>query len=343
VRLARLGEFDLTRLDKILGGIDLKTARGVEIGPLMSPVVTRDMGDISYIDRATNEELARWFSVDPKVDVSKITPIDYVWGDLTLEQCVGTGNKFDYCVACHVLEHVPDLIGWLQEVGSILKEGAILTLVLPDMRYTFDCLRTVSTNVDVVDAHLQGLRKPSARQVFDHFSHFVDVDAAALWNGTIDKATLNPDNSALNVFNTCLEIRKTGEYVDSHCWVFTPDSFLKILVDISILNLCHFEVVKFHRTEENSIEFFVSLRKLPPDLTAEAKAGRLRASATDQLSRAPSPDQEHRGADDPQTIETNKKLAAMEAQILALRQSTSWRVTAPLRSVSAVARRLWKK
>lgn len=42
---------------KILALIDVAKARGLEIGAQTRPVVTRDMGAVEYVDRATTAEL----------------------------------------------------------------------------------------------------------------------------------------------------------------------------------------------------------------------------------------------------------------------------------------------
>ena len=58
-------------------------------------------------------------------------PVDYVWGDRTLVEAVGQGVYFDYLVASHVVEHVPDMIGWFGEIPAVLKAGGVLSLVFP--------------------------------------------------------------------------------------------------------------------------------------------------------------------------------------------------------------------
>jgi len=110
---------------KILALIDFEKWRGLEIGPLMRPIITKDMGRVEYIDRATTEELRRWYSNNDQVDPASLVEVDHVWGSQTLFDCVGRERVYDYVVASHVIEHVPDLLGWLQEIASVLADGGI--------------------------------------------------------------------------------------------------------------------------------------------------------------------------------------------------------------------------
>ena len=55
------------------------------------------------------EELRRWYAINDTVNVDDIVEVDHVWGDQTLAECVGATGAYDYLVASHVIEHVPDL------------------------------------------------------------------------------------------------------------------------------------------------------------------------------------------------------------------------------------------
>lgn len=242
-------------LDKARSQIDVTNWTGVEIGPLTRPMIRRDEGRVFYIDHASTEELRGKYSGQPHIDTSAIVDVDFVWGERTLSQCVG-GQRFDYCIASHVIEHVPDLIGWLNEIDEILKPGGILSLGIPDKRYTFDIWRKLSGRRDVYAAHIFRQRKPSPLQVFDHFSHYVEVDAVALWSGHPPPPQPAQSRRALQHAMTALRT-----YVDAHCWVFTPASFRMLLGKLVAGGWVSFEIVAFFETEPNNAEFFVSLRK----------------------------------------------------------------------------------
>lgn len=129
-------------------GLDLASLTGIEIGPLVNPVVTRDQSDVHYVDRASTKELQEWYSRDEKINVDEIMQIDFIWGEQSLAQVTGGTNQFDYCVASHVIEHIPDLITWLNEISSVLKVGGVACFAVPDKRYTFDYLRPLTTTAE---------------------------------------------------------------------------------------------------------------------------------------------------------------------------------------------------
>src|SRR4030095_5200067 len=155
------------RRDKLLKHLRPSTQRGIEIGALDKPIITPEMGDIKYVDYAPSEELRRSHGNTPTVDVSRIVSVDYVWGDSSLREAIGSDEHVDYVVASHVLEHVPDLVTWFHELAEILEPGGIVSLIVPDKRFIFDRLRRTSSLSEVIEAWLTRLRKPSVRQVFD--------------------------------------------------------------------------------------------------------------------------------------------------------------------------------
>jgi hypothetical protein len=328
----------MTRLAKILAHIDLRRSRGLEFGPLMSPLIARGTADIFYVDRAPREELVRWYAENPTIDPAQIVDVDYIWGDRTLKECVGAENVFDFCVASHVMEHVPDLATWLEEVSAVLRDEGILSVVLPDKRYTFDCLRPPTTVVDVVDAYVNRLRRPSSRQIFDHFSHFVEVDAAALWRQNAESLGVRATGDDRNLVKICREAREQGTYIDSHCWVFTPLSFLDLLTQMAKLGLVQFEVASFTPTTMGENEFFVSLRKLPDRLTPDEKAAVL-AGSVEALRPVAEGRPGGEASERAESAALAAEVAALRRELETIRTSRSWRLTEPLRSAVRTLRR----
>lgn len=253
---------------KQLIDIDLRTMRGLEIGPLASPVVRKDEGEILYVDHTNAEGLRAKYATDPGMQgrLDDIVNVDYViQPGQPLSDLVRPHLPFDYVIASHLIEHVPDVVGWIQDVGSILRQGGVLSLVVPDKRYCFDINRRVTEMSDILDAHLRRLTRPSYRQAFDAFSKVIEVDCPAVWEGTVDYSGVrrsdceDPDVSALDY---CTNALGSDQFVDLHCHVFTPRSFLEILHGLIRLRLMDFEVTSFFPTERNTFEFFVSLRLL---------------------------------------------------------------------------------
>jgi hypothetical protein len=275
----------LSRRDKILRFVDVPRLSGIEFGPLVSPVVRKADGNISYVDRASTEELRTCFAIDEKINIMEIMSIDYVWNDAPLLDCV-QNNQFHYAIASHVIEHVPDIVTWLSEVSDVLVDNGILSLVIPDKRYTFDCRRELSTMSDIIDAYIRRLRKPSPRQIFDHFAGIADVDTAGLWSGTLDPAQVRMIHTPESVLQTVRKAYANDEYIDSHCWVVTPYSFFKLLEGLNQLGLLNFEVASFDQTEHNDIEFFVTLRRFERNSPATRNESLFQQSVEEPLRAA---------------------------------------------------------
>lgn len=235
---------------------------GLEFGPLASPLVRRTDGDIQYIDVAATEELRAKYRGHSNVDVEHIEHVDYVWTDGPLREVVGPDTEFDYVIAAHVIEHVPDPIWWLQEVHSVLRDGGVLILVVPDRRFTFDYLRPESTVGQLVESYLTHVRKPSPQQIYDHHAYYVVLTAAEAWSPEFDPAQLQRfHRDPMPALELCLESLATGDYIDTHCHVFTPASFLDALEHMVFLHLLQFVVHSFFPTERGQNQFFAVLQR----------------------------------------------------------------------------------
>lgn len=308
----------------LLSALDVAHVRGLEIGPLDRPIVSRDMGPVEYIDRASREELQRWYAPNDKYRADAFVEVDHVWGDQTLLECVGGERAYGYLIASHVIEHVPDLYGWLGEVASVLADGGLGVFAVPDHRNTFDVLRRTSSEAEFIDAYVRKLRRPYPRQIFDHFYNFRDT--ASPDNAGADPAELPRTHPASEYVAVCRQSHEQGEYIDSHCWVFTPQSLLAALDLASQLDLLPFEIAHLQLTKPGEGEFLLVLRRMPDGLTPDQRRTAFLASVPAFPPPPPTP-LELRAAD------AEARLAAMEA-------STSWRLTAPLRAAIMGLRRL---
>jgi len=301
-----------------LPGLINVAGRGLEIGALDRPIITRDMGPIEYVDRAPRPELQAWYGGQGGVESDRIVEVDHIWGDRSLLQCVGGVRAFDYVVASHVIEHVPDVFGWLGEIADVLADGGLAALFVPDKRQTFDLRRPVSASGEFVDAYLRRPRRPDARQVFNHFYEFRDVSAPDL-----DDAAVT--DRALSALALCRRMEANGEYIDAHCWVFTPASLVQALDLASRLDLLPFEIDAIETALD---EFLVILRRQPDGGTAESRRAAFVASAARHLLAEEQP------ADgDASIAELQAEARAALARAQAIEASTIWRLTAPLRAM----------
>ncbi|MBD3886956.1 methyltransferase domain-containing protein [Phormidium tenue FACHB-886] len=218
------------------------------------------MSRVRYVDHATTEALRAKYKTDPNINVDNIVEVDYVWGAQSLPELVKDEAPFDYAIASHVIEHVPDLVGWLKEIHAILKPGGILSLAIPDKRFCFDYYRSLTRPADILDAYLRGARKPSPRQIFDFFSSVVSRQGEIAWEGQAHEHELVHIHTESQAWEVALRAATSDIYEDVHCWVFTPDSFLQLLKTLINLKLFDFKVARFYETTR--CEFYVSLEAL---------------------------------------------------------------------------------
>jgi len=250
---------------------DFSTGRGLEIGPLNQPLVTKDMADVRYVDVFSSSHLRAHYSQDPNVNVEDIPDIDFVLsatdGVRPLPEAVRPAAPFAWVVASHVIEHVPDVITWLAQIAEIIEDGAMLLLVVPDRRYSFDILRPATTVGQLLQAHELREARPSVRAVYDHFRSHVSVDAGDAWRGIVPSHDSRMFDSAATMSQ--VRLAQQGNYVDSHVWTFTPSSFAEQLGELGELGMCDFVIEKIVPTAENQLEFFAVLRRLPRGLPSE--------------------------------------------------------------------------
>jgi len=251
---------------RMLGTIDVATSSGLEIGPLHLPLVHRSEGRVLYVDYADADTLRANFR--HQGDPADIVDVDIVWGSRPLLELLD--HPVDYILASHVIEHVPDLIGWLMELHAILRPGGILGLAIPDRSRTFDVRRQVSSPGEMVEAWLLGYRRPSIRQVFEAAALSKDRDDEEDWILGTSKSGL-PDEVRSRLQNA-LDLSKSlltePRYIDVHAWVFTIESFLDTAEALHLMGCFPFAIEAFYPTEPGQIEFQVRLRAIGKEDTA---------------------------------------------------------------------------
>jgi hypothetical protein len=111
---------------------------------------------------------------------------------------------------------------------------------VPDRRRTFDYLRHTSTLGEVLEAHHLKAERPSLRAVIDHRCYAVRLNGQNSWDEDAGADRLLPAVPDPKVWQSFIPRWHSGEYIDTHCWVFTPDSFVDIirqLADMGLISL----------------------------------------------------------------------------------------------------------
>jgi SAM-dependent methyltransferase len=252
--------------DRVLAGQDISGLHGVEIGPLFRPLISKRESNVKYVDHCSTAELKGKYIGDPNVDPNNIVDVDFVWKDRPLKEVLGPLCPLDYIVASHVIEHVPDLVGWLEEMHNCLRPGGLLILIAPDKRFTFDVQRRTSSYEEVRAAYTEKRRRPGLRCVMDHFANVVSADCYALWENYAIASDL-PFCHGPAFLELAAKHYDEGRYIDVHCWVFTPWSFLELVGRAVQDTNLGFDLEYFRTTFSNDLEFYARLVRTPSRVT----------------------------------------------------------------------------
>jgi hypothetical protein len=262
------------RRERILAPLGDLSRTGLEIGALHHPIVDRADASVLYVDHADTATLHAKYEDD--TDVPTMVDVDVAWGDRMLADALGDRAPVDWVIASHVIEHVPNLVGWLDQLGDVMRDGAVLSLAIPDKRYCFDIYRRETDPADVVGAWLSDSRRPSLATVYEFYARHTDVNATHAWAGAYGIEPVEDDVD--RGLEWARKAATADEYVDVHCWTFTPESFVATLRTLFRIGLTSFRVVEFAPTLPKELEFFCALERLPRAMTAQERSAAQLAS-----------------------------------------------------------------
>ena len=256
-----------------------RASRILEIGPSHAPIAPKAAGWNSFVtDYATQEQLRAKFR-GYGVNLDAIEPVDFVWtgGALTDAVPAAFHGTFDTIIASHVLEHVPDFVGFFVGAGKLLKPTGTVALALPDKRYCFDIFQPLSSAGEMIDAHLNAVKRHSRRAAFNHCAHIVSADGVTAWGQHPVKEfallhSFKQAGKALHEFSD----EPDAPYNDYHAWQFTPAVFELAVLELAMAGLLDFHVVTIYPTAGS--EFIVLLQPGAPrfaslELADEARLG----------------------------------------------------------------------
>ncbi len=232
--------------------------RGLEIGPGYNPLVPKAAGfRVETADYTDAEGLREKYRGNPHVDVARIEAVDHVLdGGRGLLEAVGQPGAFDYVVASHVIEHTPDLLGFLKSCEALLRPAGVLLLAVPDKRHCFDVLLPLASTGAVLQAHLDRRTRPTPGAVFDDVAYNAVRDDAIGW-GPADARPLRffaPLQAARDAYASACA---TPAYQDVHVWRFVPSSFRLIAHDLHAVGETRLREDRFHGSVGN--EFYITL------------------------------------------------------------------------------------
>ncbi len=249
----------MTREDKLLFHLK-KDGFGVEIGASHSPIAPKKSGyNVHIIDHATRDELAEKYK-NESVNLDNIEDVDFVWTGETYAELTGKTNFYDWIIASHVVEHTPNLIGFINSCDEILNDTGVLSLAVPDSRFCFDHFRPLTGLSRVLDAHFQGHTMHTTGSIAEFNLNHVMKDSYPGWGENIflkeEYAFPFSNEKVLETIENSLN--KDG-YIDCHAWCFSPHSFRLMVHDLYELGFIRMREVGFFPSV--GCEFHIALAR----------------------------------------------------------------------------------
>ena len=254
----------MTREQFLLKGLDKATAVGVEIGPFFSPLAPKADGwkttTVDFTDQEGLLNIARNHDQAAiREGQDKIEKVDIVWRDQPLhKECLALHPEgFDYLIVSHVLEHMPDIIGFFKEASLLAKPEFILSVAIPDARRCFDYFKPLTNVTNALRAHRMKLKMHSPETVFEANAYCTWKNGHGSWHarsgGVLDLPWAF--ESALDIYRDYVANSEAGtqSYVDAHAWHFTPSSFKLFILELNVLGLIDFKLDAIEETNESEL------------------------------------------------------------------------------------------
>jgi SAM-dependent methyltransferase len=243
-------------------GAVARNARILEIGPSHAPLAPKSEGwNTATLDHANRDELVKKYTGHPGVDVCRIEEVDFVWsggGPWCDAVPAERWGQFDVLIASHVIEHVPDFIGFFSSAQSVLAPDGLIILAVPDKRYCFDFFQPMTTVGEFLAAHAEKRVRHSPRLAYDYFAYTI-ADGVQIAFGHQKRGALRFIHSLAEAKEIFGNIVTRADYVDLHAWRFTPASFELSILELACLGELDWQIERI--TRPHGFEFYVWLKR----------------------------------------------------------------------------------
>ncbi|KGG22420.1 hypothetical protein [Prochlorococcus marinus] len=223
----------------------------LEIGPFDKPSIEkfrRGNKIIHYADWLSQDELIERAREIEGRNIHGIPEIKYILSN-GFDQIK---SNYDAVVSHHCIEHVPCLITHLNQIHEVITNKGVYLMSVPNKNDCFDHFIPESSVLDIITAFYEKRSKPNLRSVLEHrcfTSHNWQTDENPFM-------TLDPNRK--NLFKSACNEYFTTDYVDVHCWQFSPESFNLIINQLTKFNLIN--PIESLEIFPNTGEFYVSLK-----------------------------------------------------------------------------------
>ncbi len=240
--------YQVKRLEFVKSVVDVFRGHGLEIGACDLPTVPSYVGSCDFADFRSAEEMIKLWSLPPET----VVPVNFI---LNREEriCDQIDKRFDYIIACHVIEHVANPIGYIQDLQKLLDPdgSGLIILAVPDKRCTPDASRQ-STSLDhlLMDFHANS-RVPSLEHI---------LDSGYVWVPELREMS---HRSVLQYYQWAVA-NLNSDGADAHCHVWTDVEFFaqmeRVTHDGLLPNLA---IAATEETQPGFNEFTIAFQNLP--------------------------------------------------------------------------------
>lgn len=254
-------DYQVNRLSFLKKWVNLKESEGLEIGACDLPTVPREIGNCEFADFRSAEEMIRLWNLPPET----VMPVTYILKRDT-QIHLQIDKKFDYVVLCHVIEHIPNPIGYIEDLQKLLKPGGIILIACPDKRRTPDASRPSTTIEHLINDYYNDCTYPSLEHI---------LECAKAWSEELNQKSVE---SAKAYYQWGCENFESG-LADAHCHVWSDQEFftqIQYLTNGEILT--GLKIVDKSYNDPLYNEFLIALKAVesqPFALTVESESGSL--------------------------------------------------------------------
>lgn len=215
---------------------------GLEIGASHVPFPLNHHCRIQYFD-AMDEHAAR--ALFPEVSRDSFVHVHHVGnlddGDLGRFE----RHSFDFIILSHVLEHLSNPLLTIEQVFRILRPGGLAVIAIPDMRFTFDAKRELTSWKHLWSDYINKVTVSSD----DHYIDFLRSASPFVFQEP-------PENLPHHIERA----RQRREH--SHVW--TSSTFKEHLQQaLAAFNVCAKPILE-SAGDQNGLEYFSVWEKEPP-------------------------------------------------------------------------------
>ena len=149
---------------------------GIEVGPGRYPFRLLPPGSrVRYVDKldvGDRRRLRDELGYEPEEGCHGSSPVELepdVVADLDVDRLRGVPDAGeDFLIASHVLEHLAEPIGFVDEIHRVLRPGGLAMILLPDRRRTEDRFRDPTPLEHLVAEHRAGVTEVSEAHLVEY-------------------------------------------------------------------------------------------------------------------------------------------------------------------------------